>query len=204
MNRVQGAHRFHRKRTSCALNNVQTNTIRMPASGGGMEVRPATRSRGFVDLSKCDRMNKYAIRFDQHEVGREHEFRAPERLPDAAASHFTEQPRQDSARFSINVQWVPRSSSRSRVVRCRFSSRERFGYSVGSFGAPRVSCPLLASPMRPDGRPRSSGRCPGGTSSATTSPRSVTNTVSPDRTSRMYSLRRFFNSRSPTLFIATM
>src|SRR5436853_7804025 len=41
-------------------------------------------------------------------------------------------------------------------------------------------------------------------SSATTSPRSVTSTASPDRTSRTYSLNRFFKSRRPTLFIFTM
>src|SRR2546430_6122845 len=57
----------------------------------------------------------------------------------------------------------------------------------------------LASAISPEGTPLSSSPCPGGRSSATTSPRSVTSTPSPDRTSRTYSLKRFFSSRSPTL-----
>lgn len=45
---------------------------------------------------------------------------------------------------------------------------------------------------------------PGGVSSATTSPRSVTSTPSPARTWRRYSLSRFFSSRTPTVFMRSM
>src|SRR6185437_13901433 len=46
------------------------------------------------------------------------------------------------------------------------------------------------------GNPSLASILPGGTSSATTSPRSVTSTGSPERTSRTNSLSRFFNSRN--------
>ena len=78
-----------------------------------------------------------------------------------------------------------------------------YGPAFGQGGA-WLGIVALASAINADGRPSSSGRWPGGTSSATTSPRSVTNTASPDRTSRRYWLKRFFSSRIPTLFIATM
>jgi hypothetical protein len=188
----------------CSLNNVQTESINMPVRSGGIEVSAAICRRGLIDLSSRDGPDQYSITLDEDEVGCQHEFRATEHLSDAAARWFPEQPRQHRAGLSINVQRVPRSSSRSTAARCRFRRGERFGYEVPSFEVPSVSCPLLAKAMSPDGTPRSSARCPGGTSSATTSPRSVTNTASPDRTSRMYSLKRFFSSRRPTLFIITM
>ena len=64
-------------------------------SSGSIEVRPAIRGRSFIDLPERDRVDQYAITLDQHEVGREHQFRTAERLSDAASSYFAEQPRQD-------------------------------------------------------------------------------------------------------------
>lgn len=55
VNRVQGAHWFRRKGTSCPLNNLQTDSIRVPVRGCGIKVRPTIRGRSFVNLSESDR-----------------------------------------------------------------------------------------------------------------------------------------------------
>jgi hypothetical protein len=65
---------------------------------------------------------------------------------------------------------------------------------------PRLAGASISNPAGTDG----SAACPGGVSSATTSPRPVTRTPSPARTRRMYSLNRFLSSRTPTVFIEQM
>ena len=66
VNRIQGTHRFHGKRTPCALNNVQTKSIDVPMRSGSIQVRPATHGRGFIDFSERDRADQDAITLDQH------------------------------------------------------------------------------------------------------------------------------------------
>src|SRR3974390_1346379 len=204
MNRVEGTHWFRGKRMPCSVNNVQTQSAQVPVGSHCIQVRPAVGGRSFIDFSERNRTDQHAITLYEYEIGGQYKLGTTEHFADAAAGRFPEQPRQHRAGLRIDVHRVPRSSSRSTAARCRFRIGESFGYNVASFDAPSVSCPLLASAISPEGTPLSSSPCPGGRSSATTSPRSVTSTPSPDRTSRTYSLRRFFSSRSPTLFIISM
>jgi hypothetical protein len=170
----------------------------------GIQEPPAISGCGFIHLSKSDRANQYTITFNEYKIGGGHHCRATQHIPHAISGLLSEKPSKYGTRLCVNVQCAPRSSSRSSVPRCRFIRAVSFGYNPAVFGAPRVSSPLLANTTTADGAPRLSTPGPGGTSSATTSPRSVTKTPSPERTRRTYSLKRFFNSRSPTVFIPRM
>src|SRR5215469_11043853 len=172
--------------------------------GGGIQMRPAISRFGFIDVSKHNRTDQHAITLNQRQIGGRHQLRTAEYLADAWSVLLSKQPCQHRARLRVDVHRPPRSSSRSEAARRRLRSGESFGYRAASFDAPSVNCPLLASATSAEGRLGSSTRGPGGSSSATTSPRSVTSTPSPDRTSRTYSLRRFFSSRRPTLFMCAL
>ena len=168
----------------------------------GIQEPPAVSGCGFIDLSKSGCANQYTITFNECKIGGGHHCRATEHIPHTIYRLLSEKPSKYGTGLCVNVQCAPRSSSSSSVPRCRFIRGASFGYNPAVFGAPRVSSPLRANTPSPESAPRLSVPWPGGTSSATTSPRSVTKTPSPERTRRTYSLKRFFNSRSPTVFIS--
>src|SRR5437879_2188096 len=169
-----------------------------------MQECPAVSARDFIHLSQSDCANQHAITLEEGKIGSCHQCRAAEHFEYAMTGLVSQKPGEHGAGLRINVQRAPRSSSRSSVARCRFSKGASSGYKAPAFAPPRVTSPFLANTTSPEGVPRLSFPGPGGTSSATTSPRSVTKTLSPDRTSRTYSLKRFFNSRRPTLFMIRM
>src|SRR3989442_6309683 len=204
VNRVEGANRFHRKRTPRSINNVRAGPPYVPMRSPRIQMRTPIGGSRFIDLSEHDSTDQPAIALDERQIGGRHQLRPTEYLAYALAIRFSQQPCQYRAGFRVDVHTPPRSSSRSAAARRRLRSGESFGYTAASFGAPSVSCPRLASATSSEDTLPASTRCPGGINSATTSPRSVTSTPSPDRTSRMYSLKRFFNSRRPTLFIDPM
>ncbi len=114
---------------------------------------------------------------------------------------FVEKPGHDGAGLGVQVHLEPRSSSRSCAALCLPGClRGNALYRPASPGEPSVARPRLAKARSPAGTDASICPCPGGENSATTSPRSVTSTLSPARTSRRYSLRRFLSSRMPTVF----
>jgi hypothetical protein len=55
MNRVKAAHRFRGKRTTCSVNNVQTESAQVPVRSCRIQVCPAIGGRRFIDLSERDR-----------------------------------------------------------------------------------------------------------------------------------------------------
>ena len=88
-------------------------------------------------------------------------------------------------------------------MRLRRRERGRGGYRSPPPGAPIDTRLRRARAISPGGTDVSVVPWPGAASSATTWPRSVTRTASPLRTCRMYSLKRFLSSRTPTVFMQT-
>jgi hypothetical protein len=153
-------------------------------------------------FTKCGRSNDYAITLDKGQIRGDDNLRSGKRSTHNWRRVFIQEPTEDCARFGVQVHRWPRSSSRSSAaLRRPRRARVSATYKLASPGEPRVTRPLLASPSRAAGTDASASPRPGGESSAITSPRSVTSTLSPERTWRRYSLNRFFSSRMPTVFM---
>ena len=149
--------------------------------------------------------SRYSVTLDQREIRSDDQVRGRKRLPHSKPSCLIEQPCEHCTRLGVETHRLPRSSSRScAAVRFRRRLRGRGGYVPSSPGWPSETRPRRANATRPAGTEVSTDLRPGDVSSATTSPRSVTRTLSPDRTSRRYSLSRFFSSRTPTVFTFSM
>ena len=140
---------------------------------------------------------KDPVALNQGQVGSQNELCRREPLPGIVAAPVVEQPSQNGARFGVQVQRSPRSSSSRRRAVPGGKGEGREGYRSERLGAPSRTFPTRA-------RRSNSGYAAvwkaleGWRSSATGSPRSVTRIASPRRTMRRYSLRRFFSSRTPT------
>ena len=165
------------------------------------QVRAPVGRLGLRHFSQDGGAPQDPVALDQCQIRGDDGVRAREDLSHVGTGDFVQEPRQNGTGLGIDAHRDPRSSSRSSdAVSFRRRRRGKRGYSARSPGAPSVASPRLARTASAAGTSASSPRCPGGASSATTSPRSVTKTRSPARTSLRYSLRRFFSSRTPTLF----
>lgn len=127
----------------------------------------------------------------------------PQVFVDLLAPRLIKEPRQDGAGFCVENQRSPRSQSMNSCDVPAGVRMGRSGYRSGVFGPPSRALPCRANSMSPGGA-QSAPFWDGAASCATTLPRSVTRIVSPRPTRRTYSLRRFFNSRMPTVVMSLL
>jgi hypothetical protein len=202
MDRIEGSNWIARKRLAGALDDFRANTEGVPARCRHCEVCAPIRCFSLRQLTKRGGPQQHAIALDEGQVGRDNGLGGRHQPANAGACRFVEEPRQDGAGLGVQGHLAPRSSSSScAAVAVRLRFRGSAGYRLASPRSPSVARPRLARTRSAGGRSASAVPRPGGASSATTSPRSVTSTLSPERTWRMYSLSRFFNSRMPTVFM---
>ena len=201
MNRIQCAHGLDREGSLRSVQDVVADRHPMPMRPCSREEAAAIRQLCFDSRHARGRPYKSALAFYERHGRSNDGLRLGRITLDGLSRRFPQQPGENRAGFRIECHRSPRSaSSNCRAVVCR-SSRCRRGYRVGSFGAPRINRFRLTSLARAGSIAVPGDTSPGGLISATTCPRSVTVTVCPDRTSRMYRLKRFFSSRRPTVLI---
>jgi hypothetical protein len=166
-------------------------------------VSTSVRSLRFRQFFEHYGAQQHSIAFDQRQVRGDNDLSGAEQLPNRSRRRLIQEPREDGTRLGIEIHRGPRSSSSNCAALRRRLRRGsgNAGYKFGSPAVPKVTSPRLASSCNPAGTEGFVCPCPGGNNSATTSPRSVTSTLSPKRTLRRYSLSRFFNSRTPTDFM---
>jgi hypothetical protein len=178
--------------------------------GDGHQPPPARRpgqdaahGRG---LSLCEdshgnAANQGTVTLREGEIGRGDEIGVLERRPGSAALWLAQEPGEGGTGLRIEDRRSPRSSSMSRCAVPRGATRRRRAYRARPLAMRGRRMPRRSRSARASSR-RRPVRAGGATSSATTTPRSVTWTCSPCRTSRTYSLSRFLSSRKPTCRMA--
>jgi hypothetical protein len=201
MNRVERANWLARECLSGTIDDLGCDAQDMPVRGCPDQVRFSIRRLGFGEFTERSGAQKDAIAFDKGQVRGDDEVRVAEQSTNLGSRILVQKPGQHGAGFRVHAHREPRSSSRSRTALILPRRRRGSGsYRLASPGEPSVTRPRFASASRPAGTDASATVSPGGENSATTSPRSVTSRLSPERTSRRYSLSRFLSSRMPTVF----
>ena len=184
MNRVERSNRLARKRLAGSLDDLGPDSEDVPMGRRPHQVRAPVGRLGLRHFSQDGCAPQDPVALDQCQIRGDDRVRAREDLSNVRTGYFVQEPRQNGTGLGIDAHRDPRSSSRSSdAVSFRRPRRSKRGYSARSPGAPRVASPRLARTASAAGTSASSPRCPGGASSATTSPRSVTKTRSPARTS---------------------
>ncbi len=203
MDRIQCANRLLRERLTRAIDDFRTDSQDLPVRGCSRQVRPPVRGLGCRQFFQRQRTQQHSVAFNECQVRGERDFSGAQESPNLRRSRLVQEPCKNGARLGIEIHRGPRSSSSNCAALCRGSRRERgnAGYTSALTEVPNVARPRFTSARNPAGTDVSVCPCPGGNSSATTSPRSVTSTLSPKRTRRRYSLSRFFRSRTPTVII---
>jgi len=202
MDGIEGSNWLTGKGLPGAIDHFVGDPQDVPMRSCSRKLRAAVCSLRLRQFAQMDRSDQYSIALNESQIGCNDNLCIGQQLTNNRGGLFIQEPRENGARLRIQVHRGPRSSS-SNCAALRRPRRERgiALYSKSSPGLPSVASPRFANASRADGTPESTAPCLGGENSATTSPRSVTRTLSPRRTSRRYSLSRFLSSLTPTVFI---
>ena len=100
------------------VEDLRTDPPQLPVGGSRVQVSAPAGGGSLIDLSERDGTNQHAIALDERQIGSHHQFGAAEHFPHRPAFLFAEQPRQHRARFRVDSQRAPRSSSSSSNARC--------------------------------------------------------------------------------------
>jgi hypothetical protein len=151
MERVEGPDGLDGKWAPSARHNISINPHDAPVPGCGEQVSMQPNGVGAREDTSGLTSDEDAVTFDQGQIGGEDDIGTGEGVSDKVGPRLAEQPAEDRTGLCVEVQCSPRSSSMSRCSSPGLSSLGMGRYTLGSVAASR-----------------------GGTSSATTSPRSVT------------------------------
>ena len=157
----------------------RTDPQHVPMRRRGIQIRPAVGRVSLGEVTECRCSDQDPVTLDQGEIRGDDDVGVCQDVSHLGSRVLAQEPRQDGTGFRIDIHRSPRSVSRSWADRPCGNRFGRAGYSSASFGAPTVTSPSLASATNPDGIPSFAPDCPGGFSSATTSPRLVTSTPWP-------------------------
>jgi len=202
MNCIERADRFAWKWLPGAVHDLRSYTKRVPAPSRCCQVSSPVCCFYFRQFPQGRCANEDPVAFNQSQIRSENDLGSRQRFPHASSRFFIQKPGKDCTGLCIQIHWEPRSSPRSwAAVRLPRRLRGNALYTAASPDAPSVAIPRLAKASSPAGTESSTCLCPGGETSAITSPRSVTSKLSPERTVRIYSLKRSLSSRIPTVFM---
>src|SRR5262249_60705317 len=138
---IQGPNGLCRKRMACSLDDLWADSQYVPMPSRVTQRCAPVASSAFVDLTDGEGPNQHPLALKYRQLGRGDKLRAAQNLAHTIAGIFAQQPRDDSARLSIDVHRPPRSWSSSRDDFSCFRAGGSFGYTTGSLAVPRTSKP---------------------------------------------------------------
>src|SRR6266446_4522036 len=184
MDRIERPHGLDRKRLLGTGRDIGRNLEYGPPCRRLRQCRPNVGRARLDEIVEHDRPTNRPMALDESEARARDLRRGAKHFKDLLAPRLVEKPAQNGTGLRVNGQDSARSASSSVWLgRARVAPVLR--YARGSCGSPRTSRPREASGSRDRSNSRGMS-VDARRSSATTFPRSVTSTTSPEATSRRY------------------